>query len=675
MMNFENGFFTINTKHTTYAFHVIETGHLEHLYYGPTTDLESIKAHVTVPQWEPGNTALYSQNSGTHRSLESTALEASFIGKSDIREPLIEAICADGSTTLDFVYKDYEITDGMKELRALPNAHDGSKTLTITLEDKNHGLTLELYYTVFYETDCIARSLKLINTSSDTVRVERLMSILLDFDRVGFSTTNFVGGWAKEMNRTVTPVKSGAVVHSSFTGTSSSRCNPLFFVHDENASEEAGLVYGFNLMYSGNHYHSVSTTIYGQTRVVSGINPTNFAWILAANDEIEAPWQIMTVSDVGFRNASLNFHHFVRNHISPKKWSYKKRPVLLNSWEANYFDINEEKLLEQAAIAKDLGIELFVMDDGWFGHRNDDTSSLGDWFVNKEKLPNGLEGLSEKMAALGIGFGVWVEPEMICVDSELYKAHPDWAIAIPGMEHSEARNQRMLDLCNPAVRDYIVEAMTKVFSAKGVTYIKWDMNRILTDYYSPYLDSAHQQEVSHRYVLGLYEVLDNLTKAFPELLIEGCSAGGNRFDLGVLCYYPQIWGSDNTDAVCRMTIQDGYTYGYPQTTYTNHVSVCPNHQTGRTVSLETRYAVASMGNLGYELNLTQASDEEKTIIEREIMEYKNQQELLLFGDLTRSSSDSENISWSISNSDKSKVITMDASIKDEKASLTIKVTY
>jgi alpha-galactosidase len=339
----------------------------------------------------------------------------------------------------------------------------------------------------------------------------------------------------------------------------------------------------------------------------------------------------MTCSREGFNGMSRNMHDFVRQCIVRGEWKGKTRPVVLNSWEASYFDINESKLLKLAKAGKDVGVELFVMDDGWFGERDDDTSSLGDWQVNKKKLPHGLKGLCDKVNALGLEFGIWVEPEMVNVKSRLYEKHPDWTLDIPGKPHAEGRNQRILDLTNPEVVAYLIDAMSRVFSSANISYVKWDMNRTFSDYYSRYLAPEHQGEVAHRYVLGLYELMRTLTERFPQILFEGCSAGGNRFDLGILSYFPQIWASDNTDALCRVKIQTGYSYGYPMDTVSAHVSACPNHQTLRTTPLATRFAVAAFGVCGYECNLCDLKKEELAEIRAQIALYKEWRDVLQHG--------------------------------------------
>ena len=374
---------------------------------------------------------------------------------------------------------------------------------------------------------------------------------------------------------------------------------------------------------------------YGETRFVAGINPQSFSWQLEPGATFEAPEAVMVYSPLGYNGMSQCMHRFVREHIVRGTWKKKTRPVLLNSWEASYFDINERKLLALAKAGKEAGIELFVMDDGWFGERNDDKHSLGDWDVNPKKLPGGLSGICEKVKALGLSFGIWVEPEMVNVDSRLYERHPDWTIEIPGHAHSEGRNQRILDLTQTSVQDFIIAKMSEVFSSADISYVKWDMNRTFTDYYSRALPAGRQGEVAHRYVMGLYRCMKELTERFPEILFEGCSAGGNRFDLGILSYFPQIWASDDTDALCRAEIQNGYSYGYPMSVVSAHVSSCPNHQTLRVTPLETRFHVAAFGLCGYECNLGDMKEEERAAVKAQIALYKEWRDVLQWGSFYR----------------------------------------
>ena len=531
------------------------------------------------------------------------------------------------------------------------------KELVITLKDAGYPLTLELHYYVFEEYDVISRSAKLINTGNEAVQLTRLMSLQIDFETDGFVLSTFNGSWAREMQRHDVRLTAGKHVNASYTGSSSNRANPFVMLSEETTGEDAGACYGFHLIYSGNHYEAAEVSGYRKTRIVTGINPQSFCFRLEPEESFEAPEAVMTFSMDGFNGMSQRMHSFIRKCIVRGEWRDKVRPILLNSWEAAYFDINESKLLKLAKAGKEVGIELFVMDDGWFGTRDDDTQSLGDWEVNSKKLPNGLAGLAKKINDLGMDFGIWVEPEMDNVNSELYRKHPDWVMEIPGKPHSEGRNQRILDLANPVVVDYLIEQMTNVFSSANIAYVKWDMNRIFSDYYSSYLPPERQQEVGHRYIMGLYRMMDTLTSRFPKILFEGCAAGGNRFDLGILCYFPQIWASDDTDALYRVNGQTGYSYGYPMSVVSAHVSACPNHQTLRVTPLSTRFAVAAFGVCGYECNLCDMNKEDLAEIKAQISLYKEWREVLQKGSFYRGRNGNIH-EWTCVSSDRKKAVGM-----------------
>lgn len=542
----------------------------------------------------------------------------------------------------------------------MPSSYDDDymvEELIIKLKCNNYSEVLELHYSVFEERDVIVKSSKIINTGLAPVYVRRLMSNQLDFESSDYVFTTFTGAWAREMERKDNRISSGKYVNSSYTGTSSNRANPFVMLSEEKTTEDSGICYGINLIYSGNHYECCQVNSYGKLRFVSGINPDSFEYRLEVGEELEAPESVMTFSPDGFNGMSQRMHSFVRNCIVRGAWKKKLRPVLLNSWEAAYFDINESKLLRLAKAGKEAGIELFVMDDGWFGQRDDDSSSLGDWFVNKKKLPNGVGGLCKKINDLGLMFGIWIEPEMVNVKSELYRTHPDWTIEIPGKNHSEGRNQRILDLANPDVVDYMIKQIEELLSSANIDYVKWDMNRTFTDYYSNYLPKERQGETGHRYVLGLYKMMKTLTQKFPKILFEGCSAGGNRFDLGILSYFPQIWASDNTDAVYRVKAMTSYSYGYPMSTVTAHVSACPNHQTLRTTPLQTRFNVAAFGVCGYECNFCDMNKEELKEIKTQINIYKEWRNILQYGHFYRGRNDNIH-EWTCVSDDKKKALGM-----------------
>jgi len=635
--------FILNTKNTSYVFGVNKEGCLEHMHYGAKVavpqrdDDDTFRALQEKISHMKGNTIVYTNDSLSQP--EDMLLEISALGKGDYREAFIDVEYADGSRTSDFVFESALVLEEPCFANTLPTAipeGEGSmEQLKVTLKERSKDVKLELIYSVFPESDVITRRAVLKNVGDNSVKIHRIMSMQLDLDSVGYKLTTFGGAWAREMHKQDTEVVHGTVVNSTTCGVSSSRNNPFVMLTDLETNEKSGEGYGFNLVYSGNHYEAANVNGFFKTRFVCGINPEGFEWLLDSNEEFETPEAVMTFSNNGYRGISLNMQHFVRKHIIRGKYKYAKRPVLLNSWEAAYFNITESKLLALAKKGKEAGMELFVMDDGWFKGRNDDTSSLGDWVVDTKKLPNGVEGLAKKVHELGIDFGIWVEPEMVNENSDLYRAHPEYAMDIPGRECALGRNQMNLDLTNPEVVDYIKDSMRKVFGIEGVNYVKWDMNRTFTDVYSKVLPADRQGETLHRYYIGLYDIMKTLTEEYPDILVEGCASGGNRFDLGILSYFPQIWGSDDTDAMERTDIQTGYSYGYPMSTVTAHVSAVPNHQTLRVTPIETRFNIASFGVLGYEINLNEVSNDDFEKIKTQVETYKEWRDTFFFGDFYR----------------------------------------
>ena len=648
-----NNEFILSTRATCYVFRVLPTGQLEHLYYGKKLrfqeDFSDLGVLAPKREFAPGNTIAYD---GEHPALvmEDTCLEVSSYGKGDLRSPLVTICHGDGGRTSDFRFDAYAMEKGKPERKTLPGAYADSgaacktatcETLHIVLREVHYQIRMDLYYTVFEAEDVITRYVDLTNESEEDAVIERIFSLQLDLGTDiwggGIDGIFFDGAWAREMQPYRVPLGHGMHVNRSVTGTSSNRANPFFMIAGRHTTEDAGECYGFNLIYSGNHAEIVDANSFGKLRILSGINDEGFRYRLDAGECFEAPEAVMSYAEQGFNELSAHFHGFVRNHIIRGTWKDRNRPILLNSWEAAYFKFDEAKLLKLAKKAADVGVELFVMDDGWFGERDDDTRSLGDWEVNIKKLPGGLKGLVDKINDLGLSFGIWVEPEMVNVSSRLYEAHPDWCLCNPETPHSEGRNQRILDLTRTEVREYVVEAMTKVFSSARISYVKWDMNRIFSDVFSQAAYPEQMGEIAHRYVLGLYEIMGELTRRFPEILFEGCASGGNRFDLGILCYFPQIWGSDNTDPICRADIQTGYSYGYPQECVGAHVSASPNHQTLRRTPMRTRFAVAAFGSLGYECNLCDLTGEQLEEIKADIAFYKKYRSVLQHGNFYRGS--------------------------------------
>jgi alpha-galactosidase len=666
--------FVLETLETSYVFTIDECGNPIHLYYGARLGLcgdevslqmvENTVLAISQKCINQNGCSIVADEKLPNISLDDVCLEMSSRGKGGMGEPFVELVHGDGSRTSDFRYTGCRIEDEKAVPDLLPGAYGDVKSLVIEMQDKNSEVMLELVYSVFENCNCITRFSRLINNGCEPLRINRLMSVQLDVDIPNIKISSFHGDWAREMGKTDTLLQHGKFVSDSATGFSSNKANPFIMFGETNVNEESGECFASNLIYSGNHRECVEAYGHGKMRFITGINPDTFEWMLETNEKFCSPEAVITYSNLGYRGISKNMHMFVREHIVRGKWQKKVRPVLINSWEAMYFDINEKKLLHLAKEAVDLGIELFVLDDGWFGKRNSDKTSLGDWYDNKEKLPNGLGGLSDKIKALGMKFGIWVEPEMVSEDSELYKKHPEWAVKIPGRAHSLGRNQMILDLTNNEVQDYIIESMSDVFTRGKVSYVKWDMNRHMSDMYSQSLPNEREGEFNHRYILGLYRVLNDITTKFPDILFEACASGGNRFDLGMLCFMPQVWASDNTDALSRAYIQNGYSYGYPQSVIGAHVSGCPNHQTLRVTPLESRFAIACAGILGYECNICDMGKNELSEIKSQVALYKKWRNVLQFGKLYRlndenfpkSEYDTDIVKWEILSDDRSKAV-------------------
>lgn len=639
MVKIEQRTILLETENHSYLMHADKAGNLLHLYYGPKIDLWEADISPLAPKHEnPYGCTVIADPSLPNLSLDDACLEVSSRGKGDFREPFVEITYADGSRASDFRFRSAEILAVKPMPQGLPGAYSEetqeNQSVKITLQDQNSPTILELYYTVFADCDCITRFSCLKNPGNAPVTVEKLMSVQLDFPESPVKILHFNGDWAREMQRNTTLLSSGRFVNASKGGSSSNKANPFLMIAQPEATETSGYCYAANLIYSGDHEESAEICGHGITRLLTGLNPSFLSWELAPGMDFYSPEAVITCSDTGYRGISRRMHTFVREHIVRGYWKHRQRPILLNSWEAMYFGVQERKVIKLAETAKKVGIELFVLDDGWFGKRNDDTSSLGDWFDNKEKLPGGLSGLSAKIKAMGLKFGIWVEPEMVNENSELYRKHPDWVLRNPNTNHALSRNQMVLDIAKQEVQDYIIEAMSDVFSRSQADYVKWDMNRNFSDIFSQGCE-IQQGAYSYRYMQGLYRILDTLTRKFPKILFEACAAGGNRFDLGMLCYMPQIWASDCTDAYQRAIIQNGYSYGYPQSTMGSHISASPNHQTLRKMPLETRFAIACGGVLGYECNLSDAKPEDLEEIKEEIILYKRWRQTLQFGQLYR----------------------------------------
>lgn len=634
MIEVKKGIFHIRTDAFSYLFRIGAHGQLEQLHFGTPVELEDADALACKPVLGWGSSVLYHEEDAI--CLDVLPMEWSGSGRGDYRESPIELFDENAAMPTDFVYTKFQILEGTVPMESgLPQAQDGIETLEIILRQSG-GLLLKLYYTVF--EGVLTRRAVLENASEKPINIHKIMSFSLDISGE-YDMTTFYGGWIAETHKSQTPVRAARVVHDSVTGFSSNRHQPGFLLSESGAGENHGVVYGFNLIYSGNHYASAQQSFQGLTRVMQGINPSNFRTRLEPGASFETPEAVLTWSDQGFNGVSQRFHAFINNNIVPKAWQGKSRPVLYNNWEGCFFDFNQNRLIDLAKRAAKLGCELFVLDDGWFGNRNDDKAGLGDYQVNKKKLPNGLSGLAEKINDLGMQFGLWFEPESVNPDSDLYRAHPDWALTdhLPDLY---GRHQLLLDLTKPEVRDYIVESVCAVLDSAKITYVKWDMNRY----------SIALGEKAHAYILGLYDVLRRIFGPRPDILLESCSSGGNRFDLGMLCFSPQIWCSDDTDPIERLDIQEGLSYLYPQSTFGAHVSAAPHAQTLRNTPLSTRGNVSFFGVLGYELDLKHLLPVEETEIKNQICFYKEHRDCFQFGTFDRVAS-REHTGWQVSKGD------------------------
>lgn len=572
-------------------------------------------------------------------SLDTLPQECSFAGHGDFRNPAIEIVMPDGTLVMDAWYAGYRIFAGKTKLEGLPATWTDddaeADTLEIDLTDSLYGITITLSYTVWKERDVIARSVRIANRGSQEVSLRKAMSACVDFADSDYRLLQLSGAHCRERGVITRRLVPGLQGIESRRGASSHQQNPFIALLAPGSTESTGEVFAFNLVYSGNFSAMVDVDQYGSARTLVGINPHNFAWRLEPGKSFQAPEVVMTRSGNGLGEISRTLHRLYRERLCRGAHQFRERPIVINSWEAIYFNFDEKKLLELADESARLGVELFVLDDGWFGKRDSDTTSLGDWTTDRRKLPDGLRDFSRKIKAKNLAFGIWVEPEMISRDSDLFRSHPDWPLQIPGRNMSFGRDQLVLDLSRQDVRDYLFESMSAVFMEAEPEYVKWDMNRHMTEVCSGMLPPSGQQEVSHRCVLGLYEILERLTAAFPDILFESCSGGGGRYDPGMLYYMPQTWASDNIDSLNRVAIQFGTSIAYPSSTMSCHVSSAPNHQTGRITTLKSRGDIAMAGTFGYELDVTKISAEEKESIKKQIARYRKIRKTVLFGDLWR----------------------------------------
>lgn len=658
LFNEKERLFHLSSKNTSYIFQVFKNGYLAHLYWGKK--LRDVKPEHLLYTEKRAWTACSDLSDKTY-SLDTLPQEYPSYGNTDLRPPAYQIQLENGTTITDLRYVSHKIYFGKPEILGLPATYaennSEAQTLEIELFDELIGLKASLSYTIFDDLDAITRSVTFRNCGTTNLKILRALSTSVDFNHSDFDLLHLSGAWARERHIQRRPLIHGSQGINNSRGGSGHQHNPFIALLSKNTNEYNGEVYAFSLIYSGNFTANVDVDQFYSTRVTMGINPFDFSWLLMQGESFQTPEVVMVYTDKGLSSMSNIFHKLYRTRLCRGYFRDKNRPVLINNWEATYFDFNAEKLLEIVKTAKELGIELFVLDDGWFGKRNTDNCSLGDWVVNKEKLPMGLDGLAKAVNDEGLEFGLWFEPEMVSPDSDLYRTHPDWCIHVPGRSRSEERNQLILDLSRIDVQDEIIKMLSNVLLSSPITYVKWDMNRHMSEIGSSILPPERQKETAHRYILGLYRILNIITTTFPKVLFESCSGGGGRYDPAMLYYMPQTWTSDDTDAIARLKIQYGTSIVYPASTMGAHISAVPNHQLHRNTSLKVRGDVAMSGNFGYELDLSKFTEEEKEIAKRQVTQYKEIRSLIQFGEFYRllSPFEGNDAAWMYVSEDRSEV--------------------
>ena len=654
--------FHLYNNEVSYIMRIMENGQLENLYYGKKIhdkeDFayfhdEAMRSQMSVCIPEPGLL-----------SMQYTRQEYPSYGTGDYRSPAVTIAQENGSRIIDFKYAGHEIYSGKKEILPLPATYvegkEEAETLEVTLHDNVMDTDLILSYTIYEAYPVITRNTKFVHKGKEKIVLERAMSASVEFLDMDYEMVQLSGGWSRERYVKNRKLEMGIQSIQSLNGTCcGAEHNPFLALKRPHTTESQGEVYGFSLVYSGNYLGQVEVSTFDMTRVMMGINPEDFSWELKSGESFQTPEVVMVYSDKGLNKMSQTYHRLYRKRLMHGEWRDKARPILLNNWEATYFDFNEEKILTIAKKAKEAGVELFVLDDGWFGARNDDYRGLGDWYVNLEKLPDGISGLSKKVEELGLKFGLWVELEMVNKDSDLYRAHPDWIISAPNRFESHARHQNVLDFSRKEVVDYIYEMIAKVIRESSISYIKWDMNRYMSEPYSKGSAPCEQGKVMYKYILGVYDLYTRLTTEFPHILFESCASGGARFDPAMLYFAPQTWCSDDTDASERTKIQYGTSYVYPIVSMGSHVSAVPNHQMHRITPIETRANVAYFGTFGYELDLNLLSDAEIETVKKQIAFMKEHRELIqMDGDFYRllSPFEGNETAWMVVSSDKTQAV-------------------
>lgn len=638
--------FKLRANNTDYMMKVCEEGYLAHVYYGNKVPDKDLTYLLRLDE-SPFTPATNDRDRASF--MDTLPFEYPCFGVGDYRESAFKIMDANGMSTCDLRYVSHKMYEGKPKLEGLPatfaTEESGCSTLEITMYDKYADIEVVLIYTAFDKLDVITRSAVITNKSEKPFKITRALSACVDFDTDKMDMITLNGSWARERAVERCRLHHGKQLIDSCRGESSHQNNPFVALCDNNADEDKGEVFGFNFVYSGNFYAQAEVTQHKKTRFLMGINPLDFEWFLEKGESFTCPEVVMVHSDEGIGKMSRTFHDLYRNNLIRGEYKDKRRPILINNWEATYFNFDTDKLIDIAKEASKLGIEMLVMDDGWFGHRDSDNSSLGDWFVYEKKLKGGLKYLVDEVNKLGMKFGIWFEPEMISPDSELYKAHPDWAIQIKGRPLTLCREQYVLDYSRKEVRDYVYGMMKKILDSANIEYIKWDMNRQLTEVGSATLPAERQRELWHRYVLGVYDLMDRLTTDYPHILLENCSGGGARFDPGMLYYSPQIWCSDDTDAIERLKIQHGTSMCYPCSAMGAHVSDCPNHTVGRNTPFKTRGHVAMVGTFGYELDVTRIPQEDRDAIPAQIEEFNKFNKLVRTGDHYRIGNMFEDNTW------------------------------
>ena len=652
--------FHLFNEEISYIICVLSNGHIGNLYFGKKIHDREDFSYLIESKQRPMTACVYEGN--RKYSLEHLKLEYPVYGTSDYRNPAVEILQENGSRISEFKYISHEITDGKPELAGLPATYveepEEAQTLCLRLKDEVTGIVLELLYSIFSGKGILARSARFINEGIAPVHLLNAMSLSLDLPDSDYVWMQFSGVWARERHIIERKLEQGIQAVGSIRGNSSHEHNPFIVLRRPSTTETSGEVMGFSLIYSGNHRMQAEVDTHNTTRVTTGINPQNFDWKLDCGESFQTPEAVVVFSNQGLNGMSQTFHKLYQKRLVRGYWRDRPRPVLNNNWEATYFDFTEDRLVEIAAKAKECGVELFVLDDGWFGKRSNDYTGLGDWVANKERLPFGIKGLADRIEEMGMKFGLWFEPEMVNKDSDLYRAHPDWILHAPQRASCHGRNQYVLDFSRKEVVDCIYDMMYKILSESKISYIKWDMNRSITECYSVALPADRQGEVFHRYILGVYDLYERLTTAFPQILFESCASGGGRFDPGMLYYAPQGWTSDDTDAIERLKIQYGTSMVYPVSCMGSHVSASPNHQTNRVTPLETRADVAYFGTFGYELDLLKLGEEDKAEIRRQIAFMKEKRDLIQKGTFYRLKSPFEGneTAWMIVSEDQKKAL-------------------